>query len=654
VFGEFAMVAMMTPGRGGQWGFSWIEKGPLYSQLQTDQVMLTADKEFALLKSLPYDRIKQGDMHWQRLSDNSGRPVWALAISVETQTPSGATNPSAKSLPEGTDYRSVRAGTGGRAVVVGIFARNPLLSATDDFIGSTSTAFVIDSRGYAATHSNKAMVGALLRDEPAVKEIFSARASAGATRYQSEEKGHKTRVFSAFEQVDRTNLYVVMSTPETIAETGQSFGVTAVVTGGLALLVGLFLVFVWGAGLLPKAAVAASESTIRYSSVDYDLSGESSQKPPARMAARNEVVESLALPRSEVKSSAKAANLASVPSSASNLNHSSAQDRAAFIQSFVQGLEKSMKEPLLAALAHIQLAKSKTSDEPSKEIMAEILDHVSSVDRDIRRAKDLIDELGRLASEAKVPTSDRMDVHRVISDLIKREEVSFDQDGIKLKVSSSEVPAVKGRDVGLSQVMEELLKNARRSLSGRSDKSIAIQVEDQGEYVVVQVRDNGIGMDRDTRQQAFDPFFHTFQEPEARGLGLASVRMIVQSQGGTCSLSSTPGEGTTVTLQWPVSGADRSAFESGRTALASSNTISTGVDFSEEGAVALGGKGPLGAEFSSAFPPSPVPGVDEDDEDEPWSFSEKRDDGRDDRRDESKVESGGDDKFVKIRPVRRE
>ena len=61
--------------------------------------------------------------------------------------------------------------------------------------------------------------------------------------------------------------------------------------------------------------------------------------------------------------------------------------------------------------------------------------------------------------------------------------------------------------------------------------------------------DDGEGMSPDAREKAFTPFFTTREE--GTGLGLPLVRRIVDQHGGSVELSSTPGEGTTVTLVFP-------------------------------------------------------------------------------------------------------
>jgi signal transduction histidine kinase len=93
--------------------------------------------------------------------------------------------------------------------------------------------------------------------------------------------------------------------------------------------------------------------------------------------------------------------------------------------------------------------------------------------------------------------------------------------------------------------------NARDAMpaGGRLRVSVA---RDAARAVALRVSDSGTGMTEEVAARAFDPFFTTKARGEGTGLGLASVKSIVEAMGGTVALETAPGAGTTVTVILPA------------------------------------------------------------------------------------------------------
>ncbi len=75
---------------------------------------------------------------------------------------------------------------------------------------------------------------------------------------------------------------------------------------------------------------------------------------------------------------------------------------------------------------------------------------------------------------------------------------------------------------------------------------------EEGDYIRVVVRDTGCGMTPETLERVFDPYFTTKEAGEGTGLGMATVRGIVEGGGGAVTVDSAPGEGTSVEVLMPI------------------------------------------------------------------------------------------------------
>ena len=118
---------------------------------------------------------------------------------------------------------------------------------------------------------------------------------------------------------------------------------------------------------------------------------------------------------------------------------------------------------------------------------------------------------------------------------------------------------VWGHPNPLEQVVLNLLSNARDTVDDRAemegvgyDKRIQIRTRGENDVVVIEVEDNGVGMDEATRQRLFEPFFTTKDADRGTGLGLSIIYAIIRNHDGQITVESEPGVGTMFRVMLPV------------------------------------------------------------------------------------------------------
>ena len=108
-------------------------------------------------------------------------------------------------------------------------------------------------------------------------------------------------------------------------------------------------------------------------------------------------------------------------------------------------------------------------------------------------------------------------------------------------------------DQALVRVLASLIRNALEA--SREDQSVEFLAEGDDSTVLLRVKDEGCGMDEATLPHAGEPFFST--KSTGLGLGLFLARTLTESLGGTLTIDSRAGAGTTVSLRLPCEGEEK-------------------------------------------------------------------------------------------------
>jgi PAS domain S-box-containing protein len=116
------------------------------------------------------------------------------------------------------------------------------------------------------------------------------------------------------------------------------------------------------------------------------------------------------------------------------------------------------------------------------------------------------------------------------------------------------IPSFDGNFQQLEQVFINLVQNALQALPDRAQGVRVVSSFDKNnQYIVVKVKDEGVGMNPKILDRITDPFFTTKQDQEGTGLGLFVSYSIIKAHHGVLEYETKPGAGTTVTVKIPLS-----------------------------------------------------------------------------------------------------
>lgn len=186
------------------------------------------------------------------------------------------------------------------------------------------------------------------------------------------------------------------------------------------------------------------------------------------------------------------------------------------------------------------------------------LDFVQEVTKNALRMKKIIQQLREFTRKSTEDFED-VEVQSVIDDSLVLLEQQFRSRGIDVSINAEEkLPKIYCNPFQLEQVFINLATNARDAIeaTGRGSGKIEIKVHrksgDPKRFLEVEFRDDGIGMESETKSKAFEPFYTTKEVGKGTGLGLSVSYGILSKIHGSMMIESAPGKGASFLLTLPV------------------------------------------------------------------------------------------------------
>jgi signal transduction histidine kinase len=220
---------------------------------------------------------------------------------------------------------------------------------------------------------------------------------------------------------------------------------------------------------------------------------------------------------------------------------------------FVSSVSHELKTPLTAIRMFAETMRMGRSKDPKTH--AEYLDTIVNESQRLTRLLNNVLDFSKIEQGKRIYHPEQASLYEIIQSAARAMEYPLSQQGFSLEVKTEEgLPDVCVDRDAIEQAVLNLLHNAMKYSGDSRDISLCLQKKDG--YAVVQVVDQGIGIDPQEQKRIFDKFYRVPSPENDRivgtGLGLALVSHIVEAHKGRLEIESTLGKGSAFSIYLPL------------------------------------------------------------------------------------------------------
>jgi signal transduction histidine kinase len=211
----------------------------------------------------------------------------------------------------------------------------------------------------------------------------------------------------------------------------------------------------------------------------------------------------------------------------------------------------------LAQVAHEPVPTLAPELEPElegadKQLSADFTEALGFIKSSIAKMDRLIGAILNLTREGRRRFEPvRIDTRELIEGIVKT--VAHQAEEAKAEIHIAPLPAIVSDRLAIEQIFSNLIDNAVKYLKPGVPGEISVRGRTKLGFAVFEIADNGRGIDPKDHQRIFDLFRRAgTQDKPGQGIGLAHVRALVRRLGGTMSVASELGQGSTFTVTLPI------------------------------------------------------------------------------------------------------
>jgi C4-dicarboxylate-specific signal transduction histidine kinase len=212
-----------------------------------------------------------------------------------------------------------------------------------------------------------------------------------------------------------------------------------------------------------------------------------------------------------------------------------------------------VNQPIAAAVINAHAALRWLGGQPPD--LEEVRQSLNAIIKDGNRASDVIGRIRALVKKAP-PRHDQLEINEAILEVIEVTRSELLRNDVSLRTELAKgLPLIRGDRIQLQQIVLNLILNAVEAMSDASKGSRDLLIstaEDISNGVLVAVRDSGPGLNSESLERLFDPFYTT--KPGGMGMGLSICRSIVEGHGGRIWATANVPKGASFHFSLPVQG----------------------------------------------------------------------------------------------------
>src|SRR5271170_2209715 len=222
-------------------------------------------------------------------------------------------------------------------------------------------------------------------------------------------------------------------------------------------------------------------------------------------------------------------------------------EKLAAMGQMLAGVAHELNNPLTAILGVSELLRDRQGvDENTKR-------QLEMAHRQARRAARIVQNLLEFSRPAS-PQKKVLDLNSIVDRTLQLHEHSLKRNNVEVEFQPQPgLPPIVGDANQLIQVVLNLVSNAEQAIREvRPSGQIQVHVGKRGQFVFVNVKDDGVGIRPEALPKLFDPFFTTKRPGGGTGLGLSICMSIVREHGGDIEAESVPGGGAVFSVTLPI------------------------------------------------------------------------------------------------------